>query len=1139
MMKNIYLTSISIILGLLLLSACANVFDPIPVQQKGEGGLRISIASEGAGARTLYPSARFTSYRLEFTGPSAYGPLTLTGEESITLNDIPNGTWTVKAIGYVMINGTSYAAAEGESAVTVSSNHFAAVSINISARKDGANGFFTWNIQYPATVTNAAVYVYNIGEYYLYDNDYVGRNGYTVNNSQPQTIELSPGYYMMSVRLTTAYRTVAWSEVIHIYANMETKAEKNYTEDDLTRFITLGGTASIMVDDDPVTQFGVEVFRGGHEYDYMVYNWVTINDDGSWEIALPSIEVGTMLFLRLYISTNSFSKAVDLNPVTVTGAYTEFPPINLSFGTITLSGTVTFTGNGAPPQSAYVEVYRVDNDDHLGSIWVYDSNGSWQIGVESFNESTELYFRVRGTDSEGFDFNKKMNDTKWVHNTNVPDINFTVMIGRITLSGTATITINGVPPQFANVWVHRVDNDEVVGYSWINDTNGSWQIGIEPFDTPTEVCFYVYAEDTEGNGFGKRTEVTRTVHNTNISNINFAANISTITLSGTAIITVDGDSSFWNVITAYRVDNDGYLGECSIDPWTGFWQMSMVSFDAPAEVYFRISSNRDNFSEIIDDAILVHNENIPNINFTIDIKTGRITLSGTANITINGVHPQSASISIRHADTGNFINDRSIFVDLDTGFWRTSIDPFDAPTEVYFVVYCEDTEGSSFNKRIDGTRTVYNTNISDINFTVDISAVILSGTATITINGVHPQNAIISISRADTDQWISGNILVDLDTGFWRTGIDPFDAPTEVYFSVSGYDSEGNWFNKTIDGATWVHNTNVPNINFTANISTITLSGTATIRMNGALPQSVEVTARRVDNHQWLGGSSLDLYTGSWQMSIVSFDMPTEVYFEVGADDSEGNMFRKRIDITAWVHNTNVPNINFTVNISTITLSGIANIKVNGAPPNAYVYAYRPDNGEWVGASWIEESGSWRISIEPFDAPVEVRFSVQGYDSEGKEFRIRIDDTRTVYNTNIPNINFTIDINTFVLSGTVDIRVNGSPPQSLFTVDLYTNPDYSGDNWLPYYAVIEPGQRTWAVTVAYPSGHPYTTLYFALWNNDIGTYPLGQSINITGQDISGIDLGTITINTSRSSKQAVPQNGQLNRILERMIPEKQ
>ena len=110
---RIFIISLWALFATLMMAGCLNPLD----SPAGPGtGLTVHITGSGP-ALTLYPAVAFTKYVLNFTctsdGSQTYGPKTITGTSGVVYDDIPNGTWSITAKGFVIIGGTEYEAAEG------------------------------------------------------------------------------------------------------------------------------------------------------------------------------------------------------------------------------------------------------------------------------------------------------------------------------------------------------------------------------------------------------------------------------------------------------------------------------------------------------------------------------------------------------------------------------------------------------------------------------------------------------------------------------------------------------------------------------------------------------------------------------------------------------------------------------------------------------------------------------------------------------------------------------------------------------------------------------------------------------------------------------------------------------------------
>jgi hypothetical protein len=309
--------------------------------------------------------------------------------------------------------------------------------------------------------------------------------------------------------------------------------------------------------------------------------------------------------------------------------------------------------------------------------------------------------------------------------------------------------------------------------------------------------------------------------------------------------------------------------------------------------------------------------------------------------------------------------------------------------------------------------------MSNINFTLAVRETILNGTATILVNNTPPVRAIVDVCHADTGEGLGGS---EVDpNGKWQVSIWE-DLPVEVYFMVSGEDSNGNWFEKRIDGTIGVNSTYVSDIDLFVNMNTITLSGTANIMVNGVPPQWAAIQAYRDQraDANYIGDSWIDLDdNGSWQMNIESFNAPTEVYLWVIGSDSEGEWFEKTISIGS-VYDTSRYDINLTVELSYITLSGTVDMKINGASPDRsdIEVSYATGNGIEYKSGDTDANGNWEIQIWAFDTPTTVNISVRGFIGNARYSGPSV--TREVHDSSIGGINFSVDVSGIIrIGGTI------------------------------------------------------------------------------------------------------------------------
>ena len=141
-------TALFALLGVLLLADCDNALTPVSTNSRG--AITITVSNTAIGSRTLFPSADFAKYELDFSGPGGltHAETLLGGQSSITVSSLASGSWTIDVTGYVTIDGTEYAAAQGSGTVTIDGTS-QNINIPISATMSGPNGFFSYSVVFP------------------------------------------------------------------------------------------------------------------------------------------------------------------------------------------------------------------------------------------------------------------------------------------------------------------------------------------------------------------------------------------------------------------------------------------------------------------------------------------------------------------------------------------------------------------------------------------------------------------------------------------------------------------------------------------------------------------------------------------------------------------------------------------------------------------------------------------------------------------------------------------------------------------------------------------------------------------------------------------------------------------------------
>jgi hypothetical protein len=647
----------------LVLAGCFIPLDPVdPAAQAGAGYLSVSIDGQGGGARTLYPSAAFTKYELTFESEGqSYGPKTLTdGKSSEVFTDIPAGTWNITAKGYVTINGTEYAAAEGSETVNITAGQSRSVSIEISAEQGGDPGYFYYNVSFPAGKVDTAM---------LTLSQYISGNFTSV--AEPVNLKtspsgyvdsgtagsgLAPGYYRVDITLQSEYQRAGVSEVVHIYSNMETKAEYAYTEADFVDLVTLSGTVNL--DGEALSSGWIYAYERQANGGDLSLGDVSVTD-GSWTLKIPSVSESA----EIYFSVSGMDIWVDNIPgITLNPGETARSGIALNL--ITLSGTITATADGEAPSQVYISAWNEDNQIGSTSIDPYSEGASWSMVVPAFSVETTITFNVELYSSLYIRQVSNLSPTP-VHSSAVPGISLNAVYSSVVLSGTiGTVTVNG-ESYSDNIKIEaRNQNGNYLGYTSQISESGAWSISISPANTTlastTSISFRVtvyvggsyWDQDIPG---ATKPYTGKSISGIALGDVSFA----TITLSGTiGAVTVNSKPYSGYIQIEATNQNGDYLGYPSLDSESGLWSMNISSTNtalaSTTSISFQVSiyADESDFSMRWDipDAAAYTGKSISGIELG-DVNFTTVTLSGTiGTVTVDGDTPSYFSIQAATQD---------------------------------------------------------------------------------------------------------------------------------------------------------------------------------------------------------------------------------------------------------------------------------------------------------------------------------------------------------------------------------------------------------------------------------------------------------------------------------------------------------
>jgi hypothetical protein len=296
----------------------------------------------------------------------------------------------------------------------------------------------------------------------------------------------------------------------------------------------------------------------------------------------------------------------------------------------------------------------------------------------------------------------------------------------ILLSGTADIKINGSHPYSAQITAYEVNpngGNSRLGYtsvSWGNDGDSSskeWEIVILSSSLPREVTFEVSA-----SGISWETGITKQVSNADIPNIAIVIDKQTITLRGTADITVNGEpvgggtGEYYISLSLYdnQESNSQQIGSTGIYA-DRTWSMTIGAPASQTTYYLAVSIENNtgggryrarNVKEVT-----VSNTDVSGITVT----KAFITLSGSANFKIGGVSASDYQLSVFDS-SGNQRGSGS----FDSQNWSLLAESLNGDVSFDAMIYTNDDRSSFVFERNVGSTTVNGTAKTGIELAADI-----------------------------------------------------------------------------------------------------------------------------------------------------------------------------------------------------------------------------------------------------------------------------------------------------------------------------------------------------------------------------------------------------------------------------------
>jgi hypothetical protein len=303
---------------------------------------------------------------------------------------------------------------------------------------------------------------------------------------------------------------------------------------------------------------------------------------------------------------------------------------------------------------------------------------------------------------------------------------------------------------------------------------------------------------------------------------------------------------------------------------------------------------------------------------------------------------------------------------------------------------------------------------------------------------------------------------------------------------------------------------------------TLTLSGTVDVSVNGELPHAVRVVAHQDSSLNSETGSTLisnyEAGNDNWSITIWNPWFST-AYFQVLIQAVPGGSWiAKNPEVNVQIAGkTNINSIELVIDdISVQTISGTADVKVNGSRPyqvSVDIYKDSPYSGDSLGTVTVENyqnpnNNNWSISIEPLADGGTLYYRLGALYAEGTGWKnINTSSAKELPagGGDVDGISLSGSTNLLILSGTVNVTVNGSKP-NYATVYAYNNPDYSGNS--PSYYINNYNSNTNWTLVLDPASIQ-ATYYFRV---SMGGNNFSISQNMTA---------TVTVNPGEFTKSGI------------------
>ena len=223
---------------LLFLSGCRNVLAPPETAASGTGTLSLSILRQGL-ERTIVPEIDvgdfFVEFHLEFTyvsGGYYNEDFSARWTEASGTIDLDEGVWDLHVSAYTAGAGEELLVAAVGSlyGIDIPSGETLAGNVELFPIA-GGSGTFSWDIGFPASVIDASMGITRLDDGDPFSQTlHLVFGGVRVPDNNPSSLTLASGQYRVVFTLShPVWETVAISEILHVYQNMDSNFTETFT----------------------------------------------------------------------------------------------------------------------------------------------------------------------------------------------------------------------------------------------------------------------------------------------------------------------------------------------------------------------------------------------------------------------------------------------------------------------------------------------------------------------------------------------------------------------------------------------------------------------------------------------------------------------------------------------------------------------------------------------------------------------------------------------------------------------------------------------------------------------------------------------------------------------------------------------